>query len=89
MMQNRLLKNKSQKYMVGDKLTLVDIDSASIAFSYFLNENNRFYKEQRELLEKYPELKNYYEGLHKEFEDYFKSRPQGKPFWVNKSELKI
>ena len=44
-MQNRLLKNSTQKYLVGDKPTIADFDSAHLAYTYFLNENNAFYKQ--------------------------------------------
>lgn len=44
-MQSRLLKNSTQKYMVGNKPTIADFDSAHIANDYVLNDNNAFHKE--------------------------------------------
>lgn len=39
-MQNRLKNNETQKYLVGNKLTIADVDMTSIAFSYVINEKN-------------------------------------------------
>ena len=75
-MQQRLLSNSSQRYLVGDKISLADFDSAHIAYSYLLNEKNAFYKEQAEAVERFPDLKKYYEGLHEEMGGYFGQRPK-------------
>ena len=39
-MQKRLIKNGSDKFMVGDAVTLADIDNAHIAYTYLLNDMN-------------------------------------------------
>ena len=83
-MQKRLIANGgSQKYFVGETVTLADFNNAHIAYTYFLNESNKLLKEHSEVLhqDQYKELLKYYKGLHDEvFKEYFESRPTGKPF---------
>ena len=67
--------------MVGESITLADIDSAHVAFTYLLNETNEYYKEQSAVLEQFPQLKAYYQNLHDNvFKEYFENRVSGKPY---------
>ncbi len=90
-MQKRLQHNnegraRPWRHFVSDYTTLADLDNAHVAFTYFLNEHNKFYKEQSELLgkEDFRDLRDYYQQLRDVvFKDYFESeyRPKGgKPF---------
>ena len=80
-MQKRVAKNGDSKLMVGESITLADIDSAHVAFTYLLNETNEYYKEQSAVLEQFPQLKAYYQNLHDNvFKEYFENRVSGKPY---------
>ncbi len=61
-------------------MTIADFDNAHVAHSYFMNEHNKYHKEQMQVLEKYQELENYYNGLREELKDHFAKRPPSKPF---------
>ncbi len=74
-MENRLVKNRNAKHLVGESMTLADIDQVHIAYSYLLNEKNKYYKEQKEVVEKYPYMNDYYQSLREEFKDYLDARP--------------
>ena len=82
-MQKRLLANTSQRVIVGDAVTMADMENAMVAYAYFFNESNQFYKEQNEVVMKpeFAAIRKYFEGLSQDvFADYFKVRISGKPF---------
>ena len=45
-MQKRLIANGNQSYLVGDSVTIADFVAVHVAYTYFMNEHNKFYKEQ-------------------------------------------
>ena len=62
---------------------MADFNNAHVAYTYFLNESNKHYKELSDVLHRddYKELLKYYQGLRNlVFRDYFNQRPIGKPF---------
>ncbi len=59
---------------MGEHVTLADFNNAHVAYTYFLNESNKYHKEQSEILHRddYKELLKYYHGLRNDvFKDYF------------------
>ena len=75
--QKRLTSNTSQKYIVGDKLSIADILLAAFAYSRFLNEKNANKDVQLPIVEGYPALLAYIKGLgEEEFKEYFATRRQ-------------
>lgn len=83
-MEKRLQNNGSQRYIVGDTLTIADFDNVHIAYDYFYNPNNPYHKEHMEVLSQYKLMQKYYEGLREnDMKDHFENktwRPDGKAF---------
>ena len=49
---------------------------ASYANNYFLNDQNKFAKEARDVLSNFKEMEKYYQGINEEFDEYLKNRPK-------------
>ena len=66
-----------KKYLVGDSLTIADIESVNTAYTYILNEANIFYDISSKFVrENYPKVVKYFEYHHdNELKDYFQTRP--------------
>ena len=78
-MQKRLVSNGSKRCLVGESVTIADIDSAHIAFTYLLNEECRFSKLHSEVInnEEFAILLAYYKTLRDDvFKEYYQQRPK-------------
>ena len=73
-MSKRLEKNSSQKFIVGDKLTIADFAIASVSFATFMNENNPSKGEMLPYVEKFPVLLAYIQGLGDELKEHLSAR---------------
>lgn len=72
--QNRIKMNSSQKYIVGDKITIADFQLASIAYASFLNESSASRDTTLAIVERYPLFFQYAKGLGEELKDYISAR---------------
>ncbi|CDW77882.1 glutathione s-transferase [Stylonychia lemnae] len=72
--QKRLEANSSPDKIVGDKVTIADIALAAIAYSFFLNENNLSKTEYQEVLNKFPKVLDYFNGLGELLKEYLAAR---------------
>eukprot|EP00347_Sterkiella_histriomuscorum_P017297 403349926 len=62
-------------FLVGNKLTIADFDSTALAYTLWLNENNKFFEIQNQEVQKYPKLLKYYEVMRGHiFKEYFQQR---------------
>jgi DnaJ-domain-containing protein 1 len=71
--------NSGSHYIVGDKLTVADLENANTIFTYLKNEKAQLSVKHQEVLAKYGSLEKYADTLKEELEEYFSSRPQ-RPF---------
>jgi hypothetical protein len=71
-------------HLVGNKVTLADIETCQIAFTYLLNDCSHLHKEHAELLQKpeYAVINEYFVNLKQNlFKDYFTNfRRSGFPY---------
>ena len=74
--QKRLTSNISQKYIVGNKLSIADIALADFFYSKFLNEKNSNKDIHLSTIEHYPTLLAYIQVRGEEFKEYFATRRQ-------------
>ena len=72
--QKRLQNNTSQKFIVGDKLTIADFKIAALAHTTFLNEANPNKATVLEVVEKFPVFLEYCKGLGEELKAYLSTR---------------
>lgn len=70
----RVKENTSQKYIVGDKITIADFTLAALAYSTFLNENNPSKDVQRPIVEQFPVLLAYFQSLGEDLKEYLSTR---------------
>ena len=73
--ESRLKSNTTQKYIVGDKMTIADFLIAAIAYGTFMNEGNANKDVQLAIVEKFPVLLEYVKGLGEELKEYLAARP--------------
>ena len=66
--------NSSQKYIVGDKITIADFQLAAIAYASFLNESSASRDTTLAIVERYPLFLQYAKGLGEEIKDYISAR---------------
>jgi glutathione S-transferase len=78
-MEKRLTENGNEAHLVGDKLTIADIQFAGFLSSAVYNEGNEYGAKLKEVYENFPKLKTYAWNLEKEFHDYLESRPKPRP----------
>ena len=78
--EKRITKNSSQKYIVGDKMTIADFALGSVGFNILLNEANPTYAETWEIIKDREVLKAYANSQREELKEYLASRPQPRPF---------
>ena len=78
--EKRLTKNSSQKYIVGDKMTIADFALGSVGHNILLNEANPTYAETWEIIKDREVLKAYATHQKEELKEYLASRPQPRPF---------
>jgi len=78
--EKRLKDNTTQRFIVGNKMTIADIDNAHVAYSYFFNKANKFHMQQADVVKDFPTLNKYYEDLKEELKDHFEKRPAPRPF---------
>ena len=74
--EKRLAANTTQKYFVGDKLTIVDFEMVALAYSFFMNDANEGGKMMKPVAEKHEVFFKYILGLGEEFKEYLAKRPQ-------------
>ena len=76
-MEKRLRENDSFKYIVGNRMTIADIDCCAFAYSYIFNERHPIMMEaHKKFLEQYPIVAKYFRGLGEIFKDYLDARPK-------------
>ena len=51
--EKRISENSNHKYIVGEKITILDFALAAIGFSSFLNEGNEAYEALKPIAEKH------------------------------------
>ena len=73
-MEKRLKANTSPVHFVGDKLTIADFALAAVAYSTFLNEACAGKDAQLAIVEKHPELLNYFKAMGEQLKDHLASR---------------
>ena len=78
--EKRISANSSQKFIVGDKITIADFALAGLGFALILNEANANFAEIYEIVKTHEVLKAYATGLKEEFKEYLANRPQPRPF---------
>lgn len=74
-LEKRLKDNSSQKRIVGDNLTIADFALAAFFYSSSFNDANPRQKEYLAVLEKFPTLKEYVEGLREDLKEHLEKRP--------------
>lgn len=55
--------NSGSDYIVGDKLTVADLENANTMFTYLKNENSQLNEKHSEIMRKYGSLEKYAETL--------------------------
>ena len=81
-LDKRIAANSSQHHIVGDSMTIAGFAVASWFFAMPLNEGNAFHKETKEVLDKYPHVKEYLNHLAEhELKEFLANRPSPRPFW--------
>lgn len=67
------LRNQNSKsdYIIGDKLTVADLENANTLITYLKNERSSFKDKHQEILEKYDSLEKYADKLEHELLEYF------------------
>ena len=78
--EKRITKNSSQKYIVGDKMTIADFALGAVGFNVLLNEANPTYAETWEIVKDREVLKAYATHQREELKEYLTTRPQPRPF---------
>ncbi len=78
--EKRITKNSSQKYIVGDKMTIADFALGNVGFNILLNEANPSYGDTWEIIKDREVLKAYANSQKEELKEYLASRPQPRPF---------
>ena len=78
--EKRISNNTTQKYIVGDKITIADFALAALGFSFLLNEANPTYAETWEIVKDREVLKAYATGIKEELKEHLANRPQPRPF---------
>jgi glutathione S-transferase len=77
--EKRVEKNGQENTLVGDKLTIADIQFAALLSSAFYNEGNPYAPKLKEVYETFPKLWNYASNLEKVFKEYLAARPSPRP----------
>jgi glutathione S-transferase len=76
-MEKRIQANSSQKYFVGDKITIADFGLAAWAYSVALNEQSQMFGPMNEILSHFPTFHAYLKGLGEDdLKDYLAGRPK-------------
>ena len=75
-MENRLKTNTSNKYLVGDNISILDFAMAGFAYGFVLNEDNEFHQELIKIVDNCQVLLNYFKHLGHELSDYLQNRPK-------------
>jgi len=76
----RIQSNCSQKYAVGERVTIADFSLGGYFYSTAFNSGNAFQARFAEVLESFPVLKEYATGLGTEFKEHLETRPSPRPF---------
>ena len=77
--EKRLVNNTTQKYIVGDKITIADFALAALIFSFAVNPANPTFEETLPLLKDREVFVAYKNGLKEELKARLESRPQPRP----------
>ena len=79
----RLKANSTQKYLVGEKLSVLDLQMVTcFVYGMILNESCEFSDDLKAVYEKHEDLKKYVAGIAEgELKEYLSSRPKGWNFW--------
>eukprot|EP00347_Sterkiella_histriomuscorum_P010567 403375787 len=67
-------------YLVNNKMSIADFDTASYGLGLFMNPNNKFYELHQKEIQKYPRLIKYYQDFREQFKDYFNNRNNKLPY---------
>jgi len=79
-LDKRVETNSSKDHIVGDNWTIADFALLAFFGSTAFNETSRHHAAVKEELDKHEHLKHYAHSMHHAFEEYFKNRPQPRPF---------
>ena len=71
--------NAGSTYIVGDKMTVADLENANTMITYLKNDNSTLRDKHSEVLSKYGSLEEYSKNLESELAEYFSTRPS-RPF---------
>ncbi len=77
--EKRIIKNESQNYIVGSKMTIADFALGALGFALLLNEANPHYKETEPFILKHEVLKAYAGHLKEELKEHLEKRPSPRP----------
>ena len=74
--EKRIANNSTQKYAVGDKMTIADFALSVVAFNILLNENNPVFAEIQEVLKDSAVIDTYVASMTYELKEYLETRPK-------------
>ena len=74
--EKRIASNSTQKFIVGDKITIADFALAAVTFNILLNELNPVFAEIQEVLKDSAVIDTYVASLQAELHDYLETRPK-------------
>lgn len=58
--------NADSNYIIGDKMTVADLENANTMFTYLKNDSSSLKDKHQEIMSKYGSLENYQRTLEKE-----------------------
>ena len=76
---NKRLAGPDQKFIAGDRATILDMALFSLATIFYLNEASPVNAEIKPLVDSQANLKGYFQYWQEEFKDYLAARPQPRP----------